>query len=201
MSNNAGYYNSGSGNSGYYNSGSCNSGHCNSGSGNSGDCNSGDFNSGSCNSGNWNSGNWNSGKCNYGCFNTSYYRSPFRVFEQDCSMEEFRKWDKPKFLYFQLDTWIDAEDMTDQEKENNPSWKTTKGYLKTYTYKEAFRKSWDEASIEDRKKMLKCPNWNNEIFKEISGIDAEKELGITSASCYKPTEIVINGITYIRKEK
>ena len=29
---------------------------------------------------------------------------------------------------------------------------------------------------EEHKKLLKLPNWNNEIFMEISGIDAEAEI-------------------------
>ena len=43
-------------------------------------------------------------------------------------------------------------------------------------YKEAFRKAWEEASKEEHKKLLKLPNWNNKIFRKISGIDAEAEI-------------------------
>ena len=43
-------------------------------------------------------------------------------------------------------------------------------------YKKAFRKAWNEASKEKHKKLLKLPNWDNEVFKEISGIDAEAEI-------------------------
>ena len=50
--------------------------------------------------------------------------------------------------------------------------------MKTIGYKEAWRKSWNKASDEDRRKVLALPNWDNEVFKEISGIDVEKELGI-----------------------
>jgi hypothetical protein len=66
--------------------------------------------------------------------------------------------------------------MTDEEKEENPDYKTRGGYLKEYSYKEAFRNSWDKATIEDRKKILKCPNFDNDVFFEISGIDVNKEL-------------------------
>ena len=68
--------------------------------------------------------------------------------------------------------------MTQVEMENNPSWQVTGGYLKTFTYEEAWRRSWDKASVDDKKKTLKLPNWNNEIFKQITGIDVEKELGV-----------------------
>ncbi len=33
-----------------------------------------------------------------------------------------------------------------------------------------------QAREREHKKLLKLPNWNNEIFKEISGIDAEAEI-------------------------
>ena len=60
--------------------------------------------------------------------------------------------------------------MTDKEKEENPGYKTTGGYLKKSDYKEAFKKSWDEADHEDRMKIKDLPNFNEEIFFDISGI-------------------------------
>lgn len=53
---------------------------------------------------------------------------------------------------------------------------TCGGFIKTIPYKEAFRIAWDKASKEEHEKLLKLPNWNNEIFKEITGIDAEDEI-------------------------
>ena len=44
--------------------------------------------------------------------------------------------------------------MTDKEKEDNESHITTGGYLKSYEYKEAFKKSWDEADQEDREPIV-----------------------------------------------
>ena len=70
--------------------------------------------------------------------------------------------------------------MTNKEKKDNPQYETTGGYLKTYEYKEAWRKSWNKASEGDRKKTLELPNWDNEIFKEITGIDVEAELNKSS---------------------
>ena len=48
--------------------------------------------------------------------------------------------------------------------------------MKTLSYKEAFRIAWDKADKEEHRKLLNLPNWNNEIFMEISGIDAESEI-------------------------
>ena len=67
------------------------------------------------------------------------------------------------------------------------------GYLRVYGYQEAWRKSWDQASDEDRREILELPHWNNEVFKEISGIDVEKEL----ADCNCET-LIVNGHTYKR---
>ena len=171
---NSGNFNSGDCNSGNRNSGDCNSGNRNSGNRNSGDCNSGDCNSGYWNSGNRNSGNWNSGNWNSGYFNID---SPLiRIFnkETDKTRDEI---DFPSFLYFDLTVWISHDTATDEEKEvHKTEIETCGGFLKTLEYKEAFRLAWDKASKEEHKKLLNLPNWNNEIFKEISGIDAEAEI-------------------------
>lgn len=82
----------------------------------------------------------------------------------------------PSFFYFNLTEWVDTNNMTDQEKIDNPTFHTTGGYLKAKEYQQAWRESWDKAELEDRKKCLSLPNWDSEVFKEISGIDVEKEL-------------------------
>ena len=68
--------------------------------------------------------------------------------------------------------------MTEEEKKEHDTYKTTGGYLRSYEYQDAFRKSWENADDEDRRKTLSLPNWDNELFKEISGIDVEKELEV-----------------------
>ncbi len=168
---NSGDYNSGNYNSGDYNSGDWNSGNRNSGDWNSGYWNSGYRNSGNRNSGNRNSGNWNSGDYNSGYFNTNKPR--IRIFNEETNVEEI---DFPDFFYFDLTEWIQKESMTDEEKKEHPEYKTTGGYLKTLEYKDAWRKAWDNAKMSEKRKVLELPNWNNEIFKEITGIDVEKEL-------------------------
>ena len=176
---NSGAWNSGHYNSGYCNSGNCNSGSCNSGSGNSGNCNSGCGNSGDCNSGHrnsgyWNSGDWNSGDWNSGFFNTD--EPPMRIFNQYTDVKRVDI-DFPAFLHFELTVWISYDTATKEERaEHKKEFETCGGYVKTLEYKEAFRRSWDRASKEEHMKLLKLPNWNNEIFKEISGIDAEYEI-------------------------
>ena len=83
----------------------------------------------------------------------------------------------PSFLYFDLTVWVSHDTATDAEKEEHKTEiETCGGFLKTLEYKEAFRLAWDKADKGEHKKLLELPNWNNEIFKEISGIDAEAEI-------------------------
>ena len=75
--------------------------------------------------------------------------------------------------------FVSYDTATDEEREKyKRDIETCGGFLKTIPYKEAWRRSWDKASDADRRKVMALPNWDNEIFKEISGIDVEKELGI-----------------------
>ena len=181
---NSGFYNSGDCNSGNWNSGNCNSGNWNSGNRNSGDCNSGNCNSGNCNSGFFNSGNWNSGNCNSGNWNSGNRNSGFfntnepqvRLFNKNTKTKR-ENIDFPSFLFFDLTLWVSHDTATEEEKKiHKKEIETTGGFLKSLTYKEAFRHAWNKATKEEHKKLLALPNWNNKIFKEISGIDAEKEI-------------------------
>ena len=99
------------------------------------------------------------------------------VFNKECNKKEWEKAVKPDFMYFDvLNKFIYTCDMTDGEKENNPVYETLGGYLRKMTYKEAWKYSWNNANKENRKLVLKLPNFNNEVFKEITGIDVQKEL-------------------------
>ena len=120
------------------------------------------LNSGSCNTGDRNSGDSNSG-----FFNIN--KPKVRIFgkETDIKKEDI---DFPIYLYFNLTEFIDYDDMSEEEKQNNSSAEFTKGYLKTYEYKEAFKKSFEQAEIYDIKKTLELPNFDYEIFEEISSI-------------------------------
>ena len=80
-------------------------------------------------------------------------------------------------MYFDLTIWVSYDTATDEEKEAHKiDIETCGGFTKAISYKEAFRIAWNKASKEEHKKLLKLPNWNNEIFMEISGIDAEDEI-------------------------
>jgi hypothetical protein len=198
---NSGYWNSGNRNSGNRNSGNWNSGDRNSGYGNSGNWNSGDRNSGYRNSGYRNSGNWNSGDRNSGygnstnretgIFNTT--QGKIRCFNQetDLSWDDI---DHPEFNNFYLNKWIPEADMTDEEKKSDPEFYVRGGYLKTYTWEEAWANYWRDSDDEEKQKVLNLPNFDAVIFKEITGIDVEQP------KTTNPPEITFDGATYVLKE-
>ena len=166
--------NSGYRNSGYRNSGDCNSGYCNSGDRNSGNLNSGDINSGNRNSGNYNSGDYNSGDWNSGFFNSD--EPCVRMFNK---MTTYKRKDIkiPFWCYFDLTVWVSHDTATEEEKtEHKAEIEICGGFLKKINYKDAWRIAWNKASIEERKELFDLPNWDNQVFKEITGIDAENEI-------------------------
>ena len=177
---NSGNGNSGNGNSGNWNSGNWNSGDWNSGHGNSGDKNSGCKNSGSYNSGDWNlgdknSGDWNITSYSNGCFNTE---APNIFIFDKLSDLTYIDWMSSgvKHLLNHIPTdaliWVYKSHMTDEEKENNPTYKTEGGYLKLIKATNKDRQEWyDRLSNEEKRLILDMPNFDRDKFKKITGID------------------------------
>ena len=174
---NSGYYNSGDNNSGDYNSSDYNSGYYNSGYYNSGYYNSGDRNSGDRNSGYYNSGDYNSGYCNSGNRNSGIF----------CSVEPAQSlFNKPTQLMFNspeiqqivgvinsvksIMTWIYSDNMSDEEKANNPSHTTTGGYLKKQDLKYCWKKAWQGFSDKQKNIIINAPNFDAAVFEEITGV-------------------------------
>ena len=158
INDNTGLFNSGS-----YNSGSCNSGSCNSGSYNSGSYNSGSYNSGSCNSGSCNSGNYNS--CNYsnGVF-CNQEDKDIRIFNKPSgmSLEEFWNSEYSKALQsepLELTYWDDKNKK-----------------LKCRSYKDACAIWWSKLTEKNKKIIQEIPNFDPEIFFDITGIDVKEDI-------------------------
>ena len=178
---NSGDWNSGNRNRGNWNSGDWNSGNCNSGNRNRGNWNSGDWNSGNCNSGNrnsgnWNSGDWNSGNRNSGCFNTvtnkiHLFNKPSNWTYQDWSLSAAKRTMDCVPSNF---VWVEFAQMTDEEKESYPAAKATGGYLRKIPDDELAvirNEWWVRLSPGAKDEILKLPNFDKEIFKEITLID------------------------------
>ena len=180
--------NTGKGCTGLCNSGNWNSGNWNSGNRNSGNRNSGDWNSGNCNSGNWNSGDWNSGDCNSGdwnkcsfsngCFNTV---SPKIYLFNKPSELTYEDWlnSKARYLLNQIPgdvlEYIYLSDMTDEEKAAHPEAETTGGYLKILDNSECAVIWWCGLSDRQKAVITAIPNFDKEIFKQITGIDVDTD--------------------------
>ena len=160
-----GKYNTGNDNSGDCNSGDWNSGNCNSGHRNSGDCNSGNRNSGNCNSGYWNSGDWNSGNCNSGDCNSGYWNSGnwnsghrnSGDWNSGDSNSGIFNTDEPKMRAFNKETDIT---MTEFLKGIN------------YDFRGLCERIESKAlNDEDYDRIKTLPNYDKDIFQEITGID------------------------------
>ena len=185
---NSGNWNSGNRNSGDWNSGDWNSGDRNSGDWNSGDRNSGNWNSGDCNSGDCNSGNRNSGDCNSGDWNkTNFSNGCFNTVEPKIylfnkpSEWTYRDWlnSDARYILNQIPgdvlEYVWFEDMTDEEKAAHPETEVTGGYLKQLDNSECGSAWWHGLSDDEKAIIKAIPNFDREIFKEITGIDVEME--------------------------
>jgi len=152
---NTGLFNSGSYNSGLYNSGSHNSGSNNIGSNNSGWNNSGSYNSGLYNSGLYNSGLYNSCNGSNGVFcnkpdtNIRIFNTPSGMSLRD--FKSSRYWEALYSAPFRLTKMVDGE-------------------LVTQTYKEACAEWWKKISEANKKIIQKIPNFDTEVFEDITGI-------------------------------
>ena len=191
---NSGDCNSGDFNSGDYNSGNCNSGHRNNGNFNSGNRNSGDYNNGNFNSGNRNSGHFNSGHCNNGDYNSGNCNSG--DWNKTCFSNGCFNTELPKiFLFNKLSNWtyqdwLDSDarcilmdcpsnvltwvwnyDMTDEEKEQHTEYSVTGGFLKNIERERERQEWWDSLTKEGKYIVMNLPNFDKNIFKEITGID------------------------------
>ena len=151
----------------------------NTGNYNTGNWNTGDYNTGDRNTGYYNTGNWNKTDYSTGHFNT--VEQPFYMFNR--LVEGISRGDVDVYANIELTKWILPEDMTDEEKKENPSWETCEGYLREYSFEEACQNWWSNANEETKQRFLALPNFDPAIFKEITGIDVEvKQENITEVT-------------------
>ena len=175
---NTGDCNTGNRNTGNRNTGNRNTGNRNTGDWNTGDCNTGnrntgDWNTGDWNTGDWNTGDWNKSSFNTGCFNT--VEQKIMLFNKPSDMT-YRDWyeSDARWLLNQIPKdvveWIWSDNMTDEEKEQHPEYKTTDGYLKVLDESECGQIWW--GSLSDRQKNIikAIPNFDAEIFFQCTGI-------------------------------
>ena len=180
---NSGYLNSGDRNSGDRNSGDRNSGYRNSGYLNSGDrnsgyLNSGDLNSGDLNSGDRNSGDRNSGDLNSGIFNkTNGSNGVFcNVEPKICIFNIPTDWTLSEFINSKYYDAIISSDfpLTEWKFDDNPAENGVDGKLIVNTYEDACRRWWDGMSQYNKEIIKAIPNFNIDVFCDITGIDKNK---------------------------
>ena len=175
---NTGNCNTGDRNTGDYNTGDYNTGYCNTGNRNTGDSNTGDrntgcYNTGNRNTGDCNTGDWNKSSFNTGCFNT--VEQKIMLFNKQSDMT-YRDWCKSdaRYLLNQIPKdvveWIYSDNMTDEEKEQHPTYKTTDGYLKKLDETECGQLWWDSLSNHQKNIIKAIPNFDAEIFFQCTGI-------------------------------
>ena len=182
--------NQGKGCTGICNTGDCNTGNrntgiCNTGNRNTGDCNTGDCNTGNRNTGDCNTGNRNTGDCNTGDWNSvSFSNGVFcteepeiLIFNKPSGMT-FRQWRNSAACHllnqiqFMPNVWVWDSDMTDEEKEAHPEYKTTGGFLKVLDTSDCCVRWWENLDEYQRRIIRSIPNFDAAIFKQITGIDA-----------------------------
>ena len=186
---NTGYRNTGDCNTGNWNTGDCNTGDWNTGNRNTGDCNTGYRNTGDYNTGDCNTGNHNTGDCNTGYRNTGYWNScnysvglfntkekTVTIFNKDSGLAWEEIAEKDWYLVIirnklKLTEWIWY---TEEEMKDSPIRQAVKGHLKQYTFKEACQNWWNGMSNKDKELIKGMPNFDADIFKEITGIEVQE---------------------------
>jgi hypothetical protein len=185
---NTGNCNTGDRNTGDCNTGDWNTGDRNTGNRNTGNCNTGNRNTGNCNTGNWNTGdrntgNRNTGDCNTGDWNSSNYstgffnnkQQPIYIFNQPIEIRRENIYSIKGFQIlrwnFENSWWVYSENMTEKEKATHPEHETTGGYIKTVDFKTACGMMWKKLDNEERAAVIEIPNFDADVFKDITGID------------------------------
>ena len=172
---NTGNWNTGDWNTGNRNTGDWNTGNRNTGNRNTGNWNTGNRNTGNRNTGNWNTGDWNSANHSTGVFNTQ--EATILMFNKPSDWT-YSDWVRSDARWYLLDMpteytctkFISDYEMTDEEKADHPEYVTIGGYLKIVHHKADVQTWWDALANYKKDAIKALPNFDAEIFKEITGI-------------------------------
>ena len=166
-----GNHSTGNYSTGNYSTGEWSTGNWSTGNWSTGNCSTGHWSTGNCSTGDWSTGNHSTGHfCTkdgrgFGAFNKKIHK------DYKTARTIWDAAEKPPCLFFKMTVWVDSKDMTEQEKINNPKYASTLGYLKVLDYKSAFSASVLAAPKKERDMIRALPNFDAEVFLEISGVD------------------------------
>lgn len=177
---NAGHYNAGNYNAGHYNTGRYNTGYGNTGNDNTGNYNTGNYNTGNDNTGNRNRGNYNTGDWNKSSYSSGFFNTITQKVtsfnkETNLTRDEYEKLRGFQVLNLSYinNWWVRSEEMTDTEKEEHPEYQATGGYLKKIPFTDACRLMWANLTDEEKQAVYELPNFDKDIFEQITGIYIE----------------------------
>ena len=102
------------------------------------------------------------------------------------AIDEFTKYNE-KFA-------SDYRNASEEEKKADTQFYVRGGYLKTYTYKDAWSNFWKDTDEENRKKFLALPNFDADVFLDITGIDVRKQ---TLNLKGKEVKVALDGVEYV----
>lgn len=135
-------------------------------------------NTGDWNTGDWNTGNRNTGDCNTVDFSNGVFctkEDTIKIFDKESNMtlREWRESRARRIIAWNMETtvWIYESSMTEQGKAQYQSYKTTGGYLKVFTYSEAWNNLWNSITDKEKQEIMNIPNFDKNKFKEITGIE------------------------------
>ena len=74
-------------------------------------------------------------------------------------------------------TWVWDYNMTEEEKEQHPEYSVTGGFLKNVEAERERQEWWNSLTKEKKDSVMSLPNFDKNIFKEITGIDVNKFVG------------------------
>jgi hypothetical protein len=69
--------------------------------------------------------------------------------------------------------WVNSNDMTEDEKKSNPNYGVVGGYLKVISLQESWVNLWKTLSEDQKNEFYKLPNFDWEVFTEITSITKE----------------------------
>ncbi len=120
------------------------------------------------------------------------YQKSYRIFNKDVSKDVFNKSNNAPSFTLPVSLWVKKDDMTKEEKKNKSGWEQMGGYLKTLSYKDAWAEAWPKASDEFKKWVKGLPNFNADLFEEITGQKIDTEISLRG----KKVKVEIDGQSY-----